>query len=96
MFPGKDKSLLRQIVGNPSTQPAQKRAQPLLVHLDQTPKSVGRTGPGACHQDRFGSVLDHRRSLSSGGQPRGMNSKERKLLKARAAKIIMGMNNPPW
>src|SRR3954466_4390431 len=96
MFPGEDERLLRDVVGIGGPQPPQKSAQGLLMHVDQTPEGVGRTGPGARHQSRFGTVLRHRSSLSRGGQPRDMNSSERKLLKARAAKTIIGMNRPPW
>src|SRR6185369_10969549 len=61
MFPGEDERLLCNVVGIARAQPSQEGAQSLLVHMDQTPESVGRTGPGACHQDRFGNALDHRR-----------------------------------
>src|SRR5581483_4561588 len=92
MLPGKDKGVLRQIVGigRVAAKPPQKGAQGLLVHPDQPPEGGSRTGLGVSHPGRFGAVLAHRLSLSSGGQPRGMNSSERKLLMARAAKIIIG------
>jgi hypothetical protein len=41
MFPGKDESLLCNVVGIARAQPSQEGAQSLLMHVDQTPKSVG-------------------------------------------------------
>ena len=51
--------------------------------------------PWACHPGRFGIRLGHRPSILviRRRQPRGKNIKDRKLLNARAAKIISGTNS---
>src|SRR3954469_7016385 len=60
MLPGEDETFLRQVVRIGRAQPAQESAQALLVHMDQTPESVGRTGLGARHQGRFGISIRHK------------------------------------
>src|SRR6185312_6882035 len=98
MFPGKDKTFLRQIVGvgRIAAEPPQKGPQSLLVHLDQPPESGSRTGPGVLHPGRFGGSVRHRGgpSRSEGGRSRRLMRSDRPLLSARATKMTKGIKRP--